>query len=316
MSGYSVDLRRRIVSAVESGMSKAQAARTFSASLSSVKRCVNKAEKGESLAPKKRPGSAPKLDEKARRLLEDDLRERPYLTLQDRCEYIEVMTGLSVSHPTMCRAIARIGATRKRGASRHRARGVRRGSLAGDGGRGGGTPERLIFVDECGTHTSLGPIYGYAPRGERLLLSVPPRKRGKNTTLLSSMTLSGMGPSLVAEGATTARVFEAYVEKVLVPSLRAGQIVVVDNLGAHRPKRIRELIEQQGCELVYLPAYSPDYNPIEEAFAKIKNLLRKAAARSKEVLVEAIGAALSAVTAADARGSFEHAGYRPTAHLQ
>ncbi len=109
-------------------------------------------------------------------------------------------------------------------------------------------PERLIFVDECGTHTSLGPIYGYAPRGERLLLSVP-RKRGKNTTLLSSMTLSGMGPSLVVKGATTtARVFEAYVEKVLVPSLRAGQIVVVDNLGAHRPKRIRELIEQQGCD--------------------------------------------------------------------
>ena len=175
-------------------------------------------------------------------------------------------------------------------------------------------PERLIFVDECGTHTSLGPIYGYAPRGERLLLSVP-RKRGKNTTLLSSMTLSGMGPSLVVEGATTARVFEAYVEKVLVPSLRAGQIVVVDNLGAHRPKRIRELIEQQGCEFVYLPAYSPDYNPIEEAFAKIKNLLRKAAARSKEVLVEAIGAALSAVSAADAQGFFEHAGYRPAAHL-
>ena len=175
-------------------------------------------------------------------------------------------------------------------------------------------PERLIFVDECGTHTSLAPIYGYAPRGERLRLSVP-RKPGKNTTVLSSMTLSGMGPSLVVEGATTARVFEAYAEKVLVPSLRAGQIVVVDNLGAHRPKRIRELIEQQGCELVYLPAYSPDYNPIEEAFAKIKNLLRKAAARSKEVLVEAIGAALSAVTVADARGFFEHAGYRPTAQL-
>ena len=128
--------------------------------------------------------------------------------------------------------------------------------------------------------------------------------------MLSSMSLSGMRPSLVVEGVTTARVFEAYVEKVLVPSLRAGQIVVVDNLGAHRPKRIRELIEQQGCELVYLPAYSPDYNPIEEAFAQIKNLLRKAAARSKEVLVEAIGAALSAVNAADARGFFEHAGYQ------
>jgi transposase len=175
-------------------------------------------------------------------------------------------------------------------------------------------PERLIFVDECGTHTSLGPIYGYAPRGERVRLSVP-RKRGKNTTLLSSMSVEGMGPSLAVEGATTARVFETYVEKVLVPSLKEGQVVMMDNLGAHRPKRIRELIEQRGCELLYLPAYSPDYNPIEEAFSKIKNLLRKAAARSKEGLVDAIGAALSAVTAADARGFFEHAGYRPVGQL-
>jgi transposase len=166
-------------------------------------------------------------------------------------------------------------------------------------------------VDECGTHTSLAPLYGYAPRGERLRLSVP-RKRGKNTTVLSSMRLLGMGPSLAVEGATTASVFEAYVEQVLAPSLRKGQMVVMDNLGAHRPKRVRELIEARGCELVYLPAYSPDYNPIEEAFAKIKSLLRKAAARSKEILVEAIGAALSAVTAADVWGFFEHAGYRPT----
>jgi transposase len=176
-------------------------------------------------------------------------------------------------------------------------------------------PERLVFVDECGTHTSLGPIYGYAPRGERLRLRVP-RKRGKNTTtLLSSMSLEGMGPSLAVEGATTARVFETYVEKVLMPSLRTGQIVVIDNLGAHRPKRIGELIERRGCELLYLPAYSPDYNPIEEAFAKIKNLLRKAAARTKEALVRAIGLALWAVSAQDARGFFEHAGYRTTAHL-
>ncbi len=175
-------------------------------------------------------------------------------------------------------------------------------------------PERLVFVDECGTHTSLAPIYGYAPRGERLRLSVP-RKRGKNTTLLSSMTLSGMGASLAVEGATTARVFETYVEKVLAPSLRMGQIVVMDNLGAHRPKRIKELIEQHGCELVYLPSYSPDLNPIEEAFAKIKNLLRKAAARTKEALVEAIAAALRAISAQDARGFFEHAGYRPTGQL-
>lgn len=91
--------------------------------------------------------------------------------------------------------------------------------------------------------------------------------------------------------------------------------MVMVNLGAHRPKRVREIIEQRGCQLIYLPSYSPDYNPIEEAFAKIKDLLRKAAARTREGLVEAIGVALWAVTAADARGFFEHAGYRPTVQL-
>ena len=164
-------------------------------------------------------------------------------------------------------------------------------------------PERFVFVDECGTHTSLSPIYGYAPEGERLHPSVP-RRRGKNTTVLSSMTLGGMGASLTVEGATTARVFETYVEKVLAPSLEPGQVVVMDKLGAHRPKRIGELIEERGCELLYLPSYS-----------KIKHLLRQAATRSREALVEAIGAALSAVSARDARGFFEHAGYHRAAQL-
>lgn len=115
MNGYSDDLRRRIVSAVERGMSKVQAARSFDVSLSSVRRYVQKANRGESLAPKKSPGSLPKLDEKARKLLEDDLKERPFASLQDRCVYIEAVSGLSVSRSTMCRAIARMGSTRKKG---------------------------------------------------------------------------------------------------------------------------------------------------------------------------------------------------------
>jgi transposase len=115
MSGYSEDLRTRIVSAVGRGMPKAQAARTFSVSLSSLKRYVNKAKRGEPLAPKKSPGSLPKLDAKARKLLAADLEERPYLTLQERCDYIGAMTGLAVSRSTLCRTIARIGSTRKKG---------------------------------------------------------------------------------------------------------------------------------------------------------------------------------------------------------
>ena len=115
MNAYSEDLRKKIVKALRRNMGKSEAARTFSVSLSSVKRYVNKAQRGESLAPKKRPGSAPKLDEKARRLLAADLEERPYLTLQERCDYIEAMTGLAVSRSTMCRAITRICSTRKKG---------------------------------------------------------------------------------------------------------------------------------------------------------------------------------------------------------
>ena len=130
-------------------------------------------------------------------------------------------------------------------------------------------PGRLVFVDECGTHTSLAPVYGYSPKGERLNLSVP-RNRGPNTTLLASMTLKGMGPSMAVEGSTTAEVFDAYLQSFLVPELEEGQVVVMDRLPAHKPRRVRELIERRGCELLYLPGYSPDYNPIEEAFSKIK----------------------------------------------
>jgi transposase len=169
--------------------------------------------------------------------------------------------------------------------------------------------KRLVFVDEMGTNTSLSPLHAWAKKGQRAYWCAP-RNRGKNTTVLSSMSVRGMGPSLTVEGATTSAVFEAYVKQVLAPTLRKGQVVVMDNLSAHKGERIRELIEERGCQLIYLPSYSPDFNPIEEAFSKIKGLVRKAEARTKEALLEAIGSALSAVTTDDARGFFEHCGYR------
>jgi transposase len=168
---------------------------------------------------------------------------------------------------------------------------------------------RFVFVDECSTNTSLSPIYGWSRRGSRVCFEVP-RNWGANVTLLSSMTCSGMGPSLAVEGPTTREVFEAYLERVLAPSLKPKQIVVMDNLSSHKGSRVRELIEDRGCELHYLPPYSPDLNPIEEAFAKLKALLRKAGARTREALLEAMGWSLDAVTASDARGFFEHRGYR------
>ncbi len=125
-----------------------------------------------------------------------------------------------------------------------------------------------MFIDEMGTNTSLAPLYAWSPKGERAHSKVP-RNRGENTTILASMTNEGMGPYIAVVGSTTATVFEAYVEQVLSPALRAGQVIVLDNLGAHKGDKVRKLIEERGCEVLYLPPYSPDLNPIEEAFSKV-----------------------------------------------
>ena len=147
-----------------------------------------------------------------------------------------------------------------------------------------------------------------APRGARAYGRVP-KNRGKNLTLIASMSLYGMGESMCFEGATDAKAFEVYVEHFLAPTLGEGQ-VVMDNLGVHRSKRIRQLIEARGAELVYVPSYSPEMNPIEQAFSKIKNILRKLGARTHEALLEAMEEALSEITPADAAGWFGHCGYQ------
>ena len=182
------------------------------------------------------------------------------------------------------------------------------------GSRSGRPTEARVRRRDGHQHLALSVMYAYSPRGRRAYTKAP-RNRGVNTTLLASMSFEGMGPCLAVQGPTTATVFEAYVEKVLAPSLRRGQIVVMDNLGAHKGAKVRELIEERGCQLLYLPPYSPDFNPIEEAFSKIKGALRRAGARTREALIEAIGAAISAITARDARGFFEHDGYRAPIHL-
>jgi len=169
--------------------------------------------------------------------------------------------------------------------------------------------ERLVFVDEMGTNVSLCPLYAWSRKGKRALGSAP-RNWGKNVTLLASITHRGLGPCLAVEGSTTREVFEAYLERVLAPALRPGQVVAMDNLSAHKGNRVREIVEGRGCELLYLPPYSPDLNPIEEALSKVKGFIRRAEARTRETLVEAMGRALDAVTAQDARGFFEHRGYR------
>jgi transposase len=174
--------------------------------------------------------------------------------------------------------------------------------------------ERLLFVDEMDVNISLSPLYAWSRRGERAFGSAP-RNWGKNVTLLASITHRGVGPCLAVEGPTTREVFEAYLERVLAPTLEPGRVVVMDNLSAHKGGRVREIVERAGCELIYLPPYSPDLNPIERAFSKVKGLLRRAEARTREALIEAMGWALEAVSAREARGFFGHCGYRSSAQL-
>jgi transposase len=169
-------------------------------------------------------------------------------------------------------------------------------------------PRRLVFVDECSTNVRMTPLRARAPKGERALGKVPKNWK-ENVTLMCSMNLEGMGASMSIEGSADGEAFLLYVERLLCPTLERGQIVVMDNLKVHKMKRVRDLIEGCGCQLVFLPSYSPDFNPIEEAFSKVKTILRRAKARSFEALIQATGRALSAVTKEDTLGFFTHRGY-------
>ena len=169
-------------------------------------------------------------------------------------------------------------------------------------------PERFVFVDESGTHTALTRLYGWAPHDRRATGSAP-RNHGKNTTLVAALTYSGLQTPWLIEGAMDTATFDWYIAEQLAPTLRPGQVVVVDNLSAHKAESIRQAIEARGCELLFLPPYSPDFTPIEQAFSKIKAILRGLGARTRETLQEAVHLAIQAITHDDALAWFAHAGY-------
>ena len=163
-------------------------------------------------------------------------------------------------------------------------------------------------MDESSTNIAMVPRYARAPKGRRAFGKAP-RNWGKNITLISSITTKGMGPSMSIQGSSDTESFGLYVRNVLAPRLRSGQIVLMDNLSVHKAGWVRDLIEQKGCQLWLLPSYSPDLNPIEEAFSKVKNLIRKAKARTLEALFAVTGRALEAVSEEDARCFFDDCGY-------
>ncbi len=169
-------------------------------------------------------------------------------------------------------------------------------------------PHRFRFIDESGAKTNMVRLHGRCEQGQRLL-SKAPAGHWQTTTMMAAVGLGGVAAPFALEGAVDGESFVLYVERVLVPTLRGGEIVVLDNLACHKHPRVRELIESVGAEVWYLPPYSPDFNPIEQMWSKIKQILRSIAARSFEGLIEAIRIALSQVSLEDLLGWFTHSGY-------
>lgn len=172
-------------------------------------------------------------------------------------------------------------------------------------------PARFVFLDETGAHTALTRLYGRGQRGQRVRGSVP-EGHWRTTTLVSAIRQEGVVAALVYEGATDEAAFLTFVRQVLVPALRPRDIVVLDNLAAHKVKAVARVLRRAGMGVWYLPPYSPDLNPIEKIWSKVKAHLRRAAARTTETLWEAITQALEAITPQDCQNSFAHCGYPAT----
>jgi len=168
----------------------------------------------------------------------------------------------------------------------------------------------LVFLDESGVSTNMTRRYGWAPKGDRLVDAVP-HGHWKITTIVAGLTASGVVAPFVIDGPMDGDAFRIYVEEVLAPELKPRQAVLMDNLSIHKVKGVKEAIQAAGASLLYLPSYSPDLNPIEQFFAKLKELLRKAAARTKEALWEAIGRHLDEFTAEECQNYLAHSGYEP-----
>ena len=171
-------------------------------------------------------------------------------------------------------------------------------------------PERLVFIDETWASTNMARLRGRAPRGERLRTGIP-HGHWCTTTFVAGLRLTGMVAPMVLDGPINGHAFQAYVDQVLVPELRRGDIVIMDNLGSHKGRGVRAAIEATGATLLYLPPYSPDFNPIENAFSKLKALLRKAAERTVDALSDTIGTLIPAFAPAECANFFADAGYDP-----
>lgn len=307
MKPIPTEWRERIVQAYEDGQTMKEVAERFCISEQSVSNFVKQKRETDSLEPAPHGGGRqPRIQGEDEQRLRKAVEENPDATLEEYAELIDIDVDPSVIH----RTLERLEITRKRKvqqASERDDEDVKQQRVQWKEETAPIDPERLIFMDEMGINTKMDRHYGRAPRGERVIGSVP-EKHWESLTVLGGMRLSGETPAMIYEGGTTTERVETFVEEHLAETLSPGDIVVADNLPAHKSKRVREVIESHNAEIWLLPPYSPDLNPIERLWSKVKTILRKKAVRATDALRRATHRALAGITKSHIRGWIQHSG--------
>ncbi|HEU0148755.1 MAG TPA: IS630 family transposase [Bradyrhizobium sp.] len=307
---YSLDLRKRVVAAIKGGMSRNQAAKQFGIAISTAINWAKLEKETGSIKPGQMGGHKPKAisgghaDWLRRRIRESDFTLRGLVV-----EFAE--RGLTVDYRSVWEFVhaeklsfkkSVVAGERDRpDVARRRSQWTKYQDRV--------DPIRLVFIDETWTRTDMAPLRGWSPLGSRLIAKVP-HGRWKTMTFLAALRHDRIDAPWFIEGPINGESFRTYVEHVLLPTLRPGDIVILDNLGSHKSKAVRQLIRSVGARIFFLPKYSPDLNPIEQVFAKLKHLLRKAAARTVDAVCAAIATALDAFTPEECANYLKNSGYR------
>jgi transposase len=304
MRPYSQDLRQRIIDTVQRGDGTGrQIAERFLVSVSFVTRLLQLHRSSGSVEPRPHGGGNPAvLTPEDLERLREFIKNRPDATLQECATHL----GTSCSLVTISRALNKLGLPRKKKVPRAAEQDspeVQEQRREFCDRLAGIDPQRLVFVDECGANTAMTRTHGRAPAGQRVYTDAP--AHWESITLTCGVRLAGVTATLAFPGATNTGTFETYVEEMLVPELKPGDVVVWDNLKPHESEDAIEAVENAGAQVVSLPPYSPDLTPIEEMFSKVKGAMRSAAGRTKEAVYAAFGSALHDVTSKDIVGWFE-----------
>jgi transposase len=308
----SKDIREKVVKAIKGGMSRRQAAARFDVGPATAVRWAKRVETTGDVAPMKMGGDrrSQRIEAHAEFILKE-IKTKPDTTIMELRDKLRERHGLSLGYGTVWRFLARHKITRKKKtghASEQEREDVEASREAWFEGQLDLDPKKLVFIDETSISTSMARRFGWAPRGERCRASIP-FGHWKTTTFVAGLRVDRIDAPMTIEGALDGEAFLAYVEQVLAPTLSKGETVVMDNVPLHKVAGVSEAITAKGASVLYLPAYSPDFDPIEKFFSKFKSILQRIAARTAEALEAAVAEALRTVTPDECRNYFAACGY-------